>query len=412
MEFASCREDAAITCNASGTNYEVETCTDGCSAANRGCNSCAPDTSRCVEAGLSRCGSNGVLSVAEPCALGCVEAPTPHCAYLQPKYLPSVCDVPSAEPSLTISNSGTFDTSLDSNCNGGIVVQNGAPSICVAHYGTITIQAGKTLTIIGRTEIPNEGGRSVALVADGALTIEGTVDLGAVGMQSGPGGGTTVSSGPPVGSNAQGGAGGKTAGGPGGSLTADGGALNGGAPSTNPNLLTALVGGARVVGGGGGGGMMISCRGTVSVPGVISAGGGGGVVFLVAGGGGAGGNIVLQGIDVVVTGEVYANGGGGGAGAAPGQQTGFAFGEDGSRSDSISARGGVPLTGGGGGGDGGRANASPRPGLAPTVTGGKPGGGGGSIGFAQTYTPAGVTPTLTPAHSSPLFEPNGTIPTR
>jgi hypothetical protein len=34
------------------------------------------------------------------------------------------------------------------------------------------------------------------------------------------------------------------------------------------------------------------------------------------------------------------------------------------------------------------------------------------MGFFQTYTPAGFTPTLTPTEASPGFEPNLTIDTR
>jgi hypothetical protein len=55
---------------------------------------------------------------------------------------------------------------------------------------------------------------------------------------------------------------------------------------------------------------------------------------------------------------------------------------------------------------------NPGSGKHPTASGDTPGGGGGSVGFFQSYTPAGVTPTLTPSHASPAFQPNATIPTR
>jgi hypothetical protein len=40
------------------------------------------------------------------------------------------------------------------------------------------------------------------------------------------------------------------------------------------------------------------------------------------------------------------------------------------------------------------------------------GGGGGSVGFLQIYTPTGTTPTVTPSHVSPAFQPNGIAETR
>ncbi|MDB4962133.1 MAG: hypothetical protein JWP01_2132 [Myxococcales bacterium] len=411
LDFVSCSGNQAVSCNADGSNYEVESCASGCSEANRGCNSCTHGESRCVAGGVSQCGSDGLLGAPQACALGCVDAPSPHCAYIEPRYLPDICDVQATQAALTISNSGTLDTSLDVNCNGGIIPQTGAPDICVVHYGSITVESGKTLTVIGRTEMMYEGGRAVALVADDALSIDGALSLSAVGSQSGPGGGP-LQSGPASTTNAQGGCGGSTVGGPGGSATADGGAMNGGAATMNPALLTALVGGANKAGGGGGAGTLISCHGKVSVSGIITSAGGGGWFFVLAGGGGAGGNVVLQGAQVSVTGEVYANGGGGAAGAAAGQTAGIMSGADGTSSDLSPALGGTSQGGGGRGGDGGTKSGMPRAGSAPTAAGGKPGGGGGSMGFFQTYTPMGVVPILTPSHSSPDFGPNETIRTR
>ena len=124
----------------------------------------------------------------------------------------------------------------------------------------------------------------------------------------------------------------------------------------------------------------------------------------VAAWGGAGGYVVLQGVQVAVSGNVFANGGGGGCGYPGGGLTGNP-GEDGVRNGSAPVAC-VPGGSAGAGGTGGSKN------FAPGNGGGTTGGGGGSMGVFQAYTPAGVIPTLTPATSSPNFQPNLTIPTK
>jgi hypothetical protein len=412
MEFAACREDDALFCNADGSTYEVTECPLGCSETIAGCNRCSPRALSCVGDSLSTCGDDGTIASSEACLLGCVDGPNPHCARIVPRYLPDICDVP-ASAVVLIENSSTFDTGLDTNCSGGVFPQTAAPSICVARYSEFTIAAGVTLTAVGGTNEVGGGGRALAIVTDHALTIAGVIDAGGTGLLSGPGGGTVQTGGAITPTTGQGGAGFKTAGAPGGSTTANGGAMNGGAAATNPALLNALVGGHRASGGGGGAVMLISCQANVSVTGVIDASGGGGWALISSGGGGgAGGNVVLQGLQIEVTGEVFANGGGGAAGIAPGQTTQGAPGEDGLRETTYSARGGIAQPGGGEGGPGGRALAVPIGGFAPTAGGGRPGGGGGSVGFFQSYTPESSIPVLTPTRASPPFEPNGTIQTR
>lgn len=212
----------------------------------------------------------------------------------------------------------------------------------------------------------------------------------------------------------------------------DGGAANGGAATMNPALLASFVGGASTprfgetpdnptfvdpsFGGGGGALMLISCHGTVSADGTLNAGGGGGagayinLLPIFAGGGGAGGNIVIQGRHVSFAGQAFANGGGGGEGwttSSPG-----APGTDGLKSDTGPAAGGQLLTGAGHGGNGGWIGGAPTGGQHPTVSVSGPGAGGGSVGFLQIYTPANETPTITPSHVSPAFQPNGVVETR
>ncbi|HWU86626.1 MAG TPA: hypothetical protein VN253_05100 [Kofleriaceae bacterium] len=386
LEFAACRGDEDIVCNATGDDYDVTHCEGGCDAASRGCKA----------------------------------------THIIPRYLPTVCDQLAAAPELTISESMTLDTESDGICNGGLVEQrsedvNIGPAICVLRYGTIRIATNKTLTVTGR--------HALALVADQALIIDGVLDVSANGIKNGPGYASSSQgiTHDPFCPNAQGGAGFKTIGGPGGSASVDGGAVNGGAAHTDPALIEALIAGSRIVdygfpfsvpGGNGGAATLISCRDVVSVVGLIDAGGGGGPggsgpsgTCISPGGGGSGGYVALQGMNVSVTGQVFANGGGGGAGSHI-VNVNSNQGADGTRSDTMSAQGGISLNGEGAGGAGGRVGADPGSGRKPIVAGYGAGAGGGSTGFFQAYTPAGVTPMLMPAAASPAFQPNRTIPAR
>ncbi len=379
--LAGCRGEDAIVCNSTGDNYDLT-----------------------------------------PCEQGCIAEPEAHCAHLEPRYLPEVCDVAATSDELVIANSANFDTNLDTNCNGGVVAQVAGPEICVVRYRTIEIQPDITLSV--------SGSRVLALVADESLEINGILDVAATGNTDGPGGGFVISGGAESGSNAAGGAGFATAGGAGGNSSADGGAANGGAAAIDPALLTALVGGTRSAtfiappelpnsGGGGGGATLISCRASVVVAGTIDAAGGGGKsgfnlanIASVGGcGGGAGGNVVLQGMNLSVTGQVFANGGGGGGGRPAGQQKG-SNGLDGTRSTG-GAAGGLSLGGGDGhGGNGGAVGVQPGPGARSTDAQASAGGGGGSVGFFQSYTPPGVTPTLSPSAASPGFQSHQEIMVR
>lgn len=413
-EFAACRGDSAIVCNAAGANYDVTECASGCSETQRACNACAIDSATCSGDALKTCGPDGRVASSEECALGCVDSPAPHCRYIEPRYLPSICDASATIASLVISSSGALDTNLSTTCNGGVVQQTGGPEICVMRYGTIQIESGVSIVATGA--------RALALVSDRDLSIGGMLDVSAEGFASGPGGGTTRSGGNPSNPNGAGGAGFKTAGGSGGSATMNGGAANGGVTAPDPAVLTVLIGGpqsgpeALFVGGGGGAATLASCRGAVVVSGEIHAGGGGGAggsLFLQplgGAGGGAGGYVVLQGLDVTITGKLFANGGGGGAGMRSNQTTGTQ-GYDGDRTI-FAAPGGAAQSGEGAGGSGGTGGSAPGPGLRLVTAGTSAGGGGGSVGYFQSYTPTGITPTLTPSAASPAPQPNGTIATR
>ncbi len=391
--------------------------------------SCTPGAIKtCLDDDALTCNATGDGYERVPCELGCKAAPEPHCGYIEPRYVPDVCDTPAESESFIVSNSGMFDPNLDVSCNGDISDQPGAPAICVVRYRRISVLADTVLQVIGKAGRMNpfEVGRPVAFVADEDVSIEGTLDVSAKGSVNGPGGGLVISGGQagvvsPGIFEAPGGAGGHTVGGAGGSPTSDLSALNGGLPTADPAYLAALVGGAAAIGSGGGGGgavMLVSCNGTVSVTGTITAGGGGGTgglpLFDTAfpgGGGGAGGYIVLQGKRISVTGSLFANGGAGGSGTQANLMAGR-NGSNGSASATTPAYGGNAANGDGIGGYGGVGVSTPGPGGRPTMTGAAAGGGGGSTGFLQTYTPDGIEPNLASATVSPPFQANGTIKTR
>jgi hypothetical protein len=421
--FGACDGDNVLTCDGSGTGYNVQHCLNGCSAGAGGCNPC--------QANMMACGSNGALDACDgsghntetQCAAGCDDSPQPHCAYLQPQFLAAdICDTP-GQAALVITDNHTIDTAVDANCTGGIVPQSGGPGLCVVRLTSMSVASSATLRVIATltsNEVGNSLDRPVAFVVDQDITIDGTLDASARGQTSGPGGGFSLAGGTDfMGSSiGLGGAGFATAGGNGGSYQADGGAQNGG-PQL-PNLLTSAiyVGGPQNIGGGGGAVMLVSCRGTVSVAGTISVGGGGGSSgYLVACtpgyGGGAGGSLLIQAMDIKLTGALYANGGGGGAGCVPNtQQTSQQDGQDASLSDTTPALGGTAVTGAGTGGKGGVGTSLPGDGRQAQMNVGHPGGGGGSVGWLETATPTGTAPTLTPAHVSPPLQPNATAATR
>ncbi len=419
-EFAACRGDQAITCNPMGMNYDLGLCDLGCDPAS-GCIteviSCEPNTLRCGDRVVERCDANGEFS-SEACDVACIDEGGPHCAYLEPKYLPDICDVPGTGHL----DFGPFDTNIDSQCNGGIVAQVDGPEICVVRYSTITVPAGVDAKVTGS--------RALALVADEKLEVLGTLDVSADASRSGPGAGEQ-NRGRANGFGGGGGGGFKGTGGSGGNNTSPGGAANGG-PARQAAAFPSLVAGQGEIssdspisagGGAGGAAILVSCRGFVEISGLVDAGGGGGrgggdgdgrpnnVAINAGGGGGSGGQVVIQALSVRVTGTLVANGGAGGNGsgrrvnplsgrdsgpdnyvAAPGED-GRRDGQSASAPPSTDPRGGSGSIGFGG-----------YPGAAGPADGSFVGaGGGGSGGFFRIVSRA-TDVIATPLVASPTFE--------
>ena len=409
--FAACDGDDVITCDANGTNYDSKHCINGCSVDAGGCNPCQPNMSVCQSNGvLDTCDSQG-QDTSIQCAAGCLDTPQPHCASIQPFFLPDACELP-AQTAFDVTSDRTIDTSVEISCPGGTVPQGSGPDICVARYTSMSVAAGVKLRVTRSGADTDARNRPIAFVVDDDLDIAGTLDASAGAIGPAPGGGYTSAGGDTFMGGGLGGAGFATPGGSGGDFQSDGGKQNGGAQLPNPLTSSVFLGGARNFAEGGGAVMLVSCRGTVRISGAVHVGGGGGlggsangIICLPGAGGGAGGNVLIEGMNVDITGSLYANGGGGGAGCVPNTQaTSEQNGADGPMSDVVSGIGGVAVNGGGSGGNGGIGTTPPGDGRHAQMGVGQPGGGGGSVGWLQVATPSGVTPTLTPSHVSPPLQ--------
>jgi hypothetical protein len=290
------------------------------------------------------------------------------------------------------------------------VAQAGGPEICVVHAGTITIASGATLTATGA--------RALALVADEQAQIDGVLDANGRSGNAAAGG-TRVSGTTSNNTVSGGGAGYRTYGGAGAAASGDGLALNGGPALQNPSLITDLLGGPRTdaYNNGGGAVTIVSCRGEVSIAGIIDVGGGGGRGaednpiqaggYRFASGGGAGGTVAIQGASLNITGQLFANGGGGGGANAT--MLSARLGEDGAPgSRSLTAANGGDATSSRHGGNGG---TDAGPGLGGSNGTDKGGAGGGAAGFFLTYAPVGASLAISPSMASPSLEAPSVIST-
>jgi hypothetical protein len=265
--------------------------------------------------------------------------------------------------------------------------------ICAIVAGTITIEAGHTLSATGS--------RSLALFAD-TINIQGTVDVAshAVGLR-GPRSNTAgCNPGTPPSDNTFGGNGGNfgTEGGLGGNEpdNAEGSTigtnlLRGGCDGL-PGRGISLAG--KTAGASGGAVWIASDMGelTLGDSAVINASGAGGLGGDLAhggSGGGSGGLIVLQSTAIAISptsnAQIFANGGGGGGGGST-SQPGTDGGDPADASSGGAAGGGGAGSGAGGTGgqgyhDTGTLNAAGDPGQSATT-----GGGGGGAGIIRIVT--------------------------
>jgi hypothetical protein len=377
---------------------------------------CVADAITCTAGGtaVQQCASDGSgNTVTEGCARNCVDTGGAHCEYLQPFWLPDVCDA-RASNDLTFSSNATIDT------DAAPCADTTSP-VCVVRGDRIEIKTGVILTL--------RGDRPIAFVADRELLLRGALDAAAIGADiPGPGAITEV----PASSSAGtldaggGGAGFAMAGAPGGTFNM---ATSTGGPIVDPMSRGTFAGGysaSRTTlvevpsgGAGGGGVLLVACRGslTLATGSSINVGGGGGEgqhdspggalePTEGGGGGGAGGYVVLQALTTIqVDGGIFANGGGGGAGNTSTNEFVGKIGEDG-QAFVGAATGGVGTGNGGNGGNGGFFNTPPTAGLpggSGCIGGNQPcgvGGGGGAMGWLDSFAPDITKITISPSKVS------------
>lgn len=443
-EFVACRGDRAITCNATGTDYELVQCDRGCDAAASGCRLCDPSETACTNGTVATCDSSGVVVTTEACTLGCFEN-EPRCREIAPSNgLAPYMDMAASGPDLVLENATVFVPS-------GIIMSSAGP-ITIASPIVPAVQNGvriqifpvRSLTVIGTLDVRGSQADDVPAVAflvHGEVRIDGSIHLSGSEpfetVTSPPGsvisgpcvgtGGTFDVAGQPAWGAGGGGGGGATQGGAGGSNWKWPGS-SGGVAFPNPDLQP-LRGGCR--GGGhpsqppthGGGAIQITSRESIRLGpnSTIRANGGWGFIGETPSGevpgnegmpkgGGAGGGILLEAPSVMFDSGVKltADGGGGASGD----------GDAGS-----SSAGGLPSLGGTctisptictNGGDGGSSAGPSRTAASISTTGLQQvytGAGGGSVGHIRINTRDSAYTKANDAHESPVPS-TGTIGTR
>lgn len=333
------------------------------------------------------------------CALGCDQSQSRCIDVLPSNDLASFLDMAAAAPAVVLTSGATIDTDL-----GTIVDGDGSPITAPtfelpasAGGAALRVFAVSSLTLRD-TEIT--GGRALAIVSDGEISVTGHVRVdagemsstGCVGDQPPPCEGVGTSGLVCAGS---GGGGFASAGGRGGNASAtDGTSVSGGAGggAAGNFVLVPLRGGCAGgnstatgdAGAGGGAIQLVSRRAiaidTAGAASAIDAGGGGSPGI---GGGGSGGAILLEAPLVVVASgaSIVANGGSGGCASEPG--------EPGQLTTAPAAGGDCTTSGHGDGGDGAsRASTTAGNGASVSVTAvGFGGGGGGGRGRIRINVP-------------------------
>ena len=430
-DFKTCKGSSSeLVCNPGGNGYDTMPCVNGC-VAGTGCQavSCtANQPLRCDGNNLVSCNAEGNGAVNTACDLGC-DGTALKCKGVDPSNnLASNLDQAAAQGDVTLPSGTTIDT------NTGTVT---GPSGAIAVASSLVSQSGGPMlrVLIAKSfaigDVRVSGGGALALVAAGDITITGTLDLSADGVNPGPGAVACAGTGEggvnnngffqrvPAGNSGgyptylwdiSGGGGGGfgSVGGAGGAGGSTNTATAGGVTNGNATLVP-LRGGcpggdsnSGPHGGRGGGAVQLVANGTVhlvagSTNGQIHVGGGGGEAgelgraattdtnpVYSSGGGGAGGGILIEAATVTLdagTGLWAAGGGGGGWGACASPPNGMDAPANASTpSGGACPVGTTPATTGGDGattGDGGAGQAT---------TTGSSGGGGGGLGRIRINT--------------------------
>ncbi len=393
-EFAVCRGDREITCNAQGTDYDLTQCERGCDALSDGCRVCSPGQTVCANGKVQTCDANGNVVASEACPLGCFED-QPRCRDIDPSNnLGMYLDMTPDPQDLDLSMGATINTSTGTITDRSAHVISASTFLVPAGSGgtpiRVIVARHVSLGDVGTVEdqIP---GPALAIVATGDIDVQGTVRVlaGSVVLPSCVGARGLYGDGPLVSSTYQyftessGGGANATPGGRGGWVVGTGNeslGAGGGTP-VGTKALVPLQGGCA--GGGaiddvngnssfgptGGGALQLSSRTIVRVAGSINAAGQPSSGAYAAGGGGAGGGIVLEAPRVLLGPQAsLLAGGADGNGCTP--------------AITNCGSGGIGATNDHAAGSGGNATYG-----TPTPTTFFAGGGGGGLGRLRINTP-------------------------
>jgi hypothetical protein len=393
--------------------------------------SCTAMVVRCVTpTELETCAAAGAEPQIETCPWTCTALGSgPHCRSYRPAgtTLTSIDLMPAGNLSAVTVSGGSIDGTTGEISGvrpSGPGVKAGIDFEIRSNVGVFRFQS---LTLAGSIEL--RGSLAIALVADGAITVDGIID-GTTGCSTtgitagGAGGGMSNTSAVGFGAGQGGGADNDMGGAGGGHGTTGGnGGRNTGAVAMGGAVFafTELRGGGGGGGGngtggaGGAGGAAIQLASnhavTITANGGINAGGCSGrqtTTNAPGGGGGAGGLIVIEGNAVIVQGKLAVNGGGGSAGEAGAS----VLASHGLLARAI-ASGATALTGvghGGGGGYGAAGQPAALLGQTATVSSSNGGGGGGGIGRIVINTADGQV--VGTGLMSPAFTDAGTTATK
>jgi hypothetical protein len=418
-DVAGCESDGALVCNATGTDYDVQTCPNGCDATT-GCNACTPSSVACVNDMLTTCGSDGAVASMQPCTLGCGsdEGSGARCAQLVPSNgLQAFLDMVAAPSDLDL-EAGTVDlsTGLFNGSNGSNLPMTLPLFSMDAPAGgePVRVLVVHDLTLSDVTLSPGSGAPGVvfAVIASGDITIAGRVVLTTAGLDSSDCEGGSATEGSANGNVYVSGAGGggfATAGGAGGSVTTIAIGPSGGVPSGNGELIPLRGGcdgggnpgeGVPGIGGPGGGALQLTSLTAIRVLGTIDADGdvspsllnGHHANYSAGAGGGAGGGVLLEAPTVTLgsAARVLVRGAGGTSG---GEDFGVAQDDAANQPGASCQNGDTTCLGSGGAGAAGSAMGTAGGsfnGTLPSVSQAFAGGGGGGNGRIRINTADGT----------------------
>jgi hypothetical protein len=419
-EFQACRDDLAITCNGTGTDFDLLTCDRGCDEG-VGCRLCDASETACTNGTVATCDAAGEVVESELCPLGCFED-EPRCREIaSSNSLDEYVDLTRDAIDLDLSAGGVIDTRNGTirDANNSLVPVTSVLVPAAPGGAPIRVFIAKRV-LLGNVQIESgvipgvEPAPALAIVAGADVVISGTVSLwsfDAEGFRAQPGamniagcnGGDGIEQHPTSPSqdlfSGSGGGAHATPGGKGGEIEFQLAGALGGVGLGNPTLVPLRGGCDGGIGrGGGGGAIQITSRASITITegALINANGNAGTALFGGpgplGGGGAGGGILLEAPTIELRGDakLLVNGG---PGAADGEfNTAISTSRAASPGGTCATAGGFVCgnAGNGAGADGPATNGALVPySNSPTLTRFTAGSGGGGLGFIRLVTATG-----------------------